>query len=74
MAQAITGFDWDEGNRTKCARHGVSPEEVESLLLRPISILPDEAYSAQETRFKAIGTTDAGRHLFLVFTIREKKG
>jgi predicted DNA binding CopG/RHH family protein len=26
-------FDWDEGNRLKCQKHGVSIEEIEDLLL-----------------------------------------
>jgi uncharacterized protein len=37
-------------------------------------ILPDEAHSRSETRFKAVGKTPAGRHVFLVFTVRERKG
>ena len=61
VKEAITGFDWDDGNRSKCLKHGVSTEEVESLFLRPIMILPDEAHSAAEARFKAVGKTAAGR-------------
>jgi uncharacterized protein len=72
--EAIRGFDWDEGNRNKCLEHGVSAEEVESLFLRPIAILPDDAHSGAEFRSKAIGRTGAGRHVFRVFTIREKNG
>ena len=37
-------------------------------------ILPDEAHSLTEARFKAIGKTAGGRHVFLVFTIRQKQG
>ena len=74
MKKPITGFDWDNGNRSKCLKHGVSTEEGESLFLRPIMILPDEAHSVAEARFKAVGKTAAGRHIFLVFTIREKTG
>ncbi|HTG58533.1 MAG TPA: BrnT family toxin [Terriglobia bacterium] len=74
MEGALAGFDWDDGNRSKCLKHGVSGEEVESLFIRPIMILPDEAHSVAETRFKAIGRTAGGRHVFLVFTIREQKG
>ena len=74
MEGAIAGFDWDDGNRSKCLKHGVSAKEVESLFLRPIMILPDEAHSFAETRFNAVGETAAGRHIFLVFTIRDKKG
>ena len=72
MKKPITGFDWDNGNRSKCLKHGVSTEEGESLFLRPIMILPDEAHSVAEARFKAVGKTAAGRHIFLVFTIREE--
>lgn len=74
MVEALAGFDWDDGNRAKCLKHGVSAEEVESLFIRPVMILPDEPHSVAETRFKAVGRTAAGRHVFLVFTIREKKG
>lgn len=74
MGDAIAGFDWDDGNRSKCLKHGVSPEEIESLFTRPVVMLPDPAPSAAETRLKAIGKTPAGRHVFLVFTVREKEG
>ncbi|MGA8657030.1 MAG: BrnT family toxin [Chthoniobacterales bacterium] len=74
MKEVITGFDWDNGNRSKCLKHGVSAKDVESLFLGPIMILPDEAHSVTEARLKAVGDTAAGRHIFLVFTIREKKG
>ena len=37
-------------------------------------ILPGTAHSTTEERLRAIGTTDAGRHVFLVFTLRERGG
>jgi len=37
-------------------------------------ILPDQAHSLTESRLKAVGKTEAGRHVFLVFTIRERQG
>ena len=73
VEESIAGFDWDDGNRHKCLQHGVSVEQVESLFLRPIMILPDQAHSGVETRFKAVGMTTDGRHIFLVFTIRTRK-
>src|SRR5271170_2071366 len=36
------GFDWDEGNRAKCQKHGVSVAEIEGLFRRPVVILPDK--------------------------------
>jgi uncharacterized protein len=74
MGPRIAGFAWDRGNRAKCLKHGVSVKEIESVFLQPVLILPDEAHSVAEVRFKAIGKTAAGRHVFLIFTIREKKG
>ncbi|WP_296525686.1 BrnT family toxin [Rhodoplanes sp.] len=61
----VAGFDWDRGNRTKCQKHGVSVAEIESLFRRPIMVAPDPHHSAQEERLKAVGTTDAGRHVFV---------
>jgi hypothetical protein len=28
MAAAFVGFDWDDGNRAKCQKHGVSLGEI----------------------------------------------
>ena len=35
-------------------------------------ILPDEAHSWNERRFRAIGQTPEGRALFVVFTMRRR--
>jgi len=32
MDLVVEGFDWDEENREKCRRHGVSIEEIEAVL------------------------------------------
>ncbi len=66
------GFDWDEGNREKCRKHGVSIAEIEAMLLRPFFIFPDPEHSSGEERFKAIGTNEEGRHIFAVFTLRTR--
>ena len=29
MNFAVSGFDWDDGNRAKCEKHGVSITEIE---------------------------------------------
>jgi uncharacterized DUF497 family protein len=74
MAISFAGFDWDRGNRTKCQTHGVTLDEIESLFARPITVLPDPEHSLSEERFKAIGNTSRGRHVFLVFTLRRRGG
>jgi uncharacterized DUF497 family protein len=66
------GFDWDDGNREKCQEHGVSIAEIETLFSRPVMILPDAAHPQTEKRLKAIGKTEQGRSVFLVFTIRKR--
>ena len=71
---AVVGFHWDEGNRKKCQRHGVSLAEIEAVFTRPVVILPDAAHSEYEPRLRAIGLTPAGRNVFVVFTLREAGG
>lgn len=66
------GFQWDGGDSTKIwQHHGVTPAECEELFFsRPIVVGEDEGHSEREERFYALGQTDAGRHLFVVFTFR----
>jgi hypothetical protein len=70
----FSGFQWDEGNRAKCQKHGVTVEAIELLFLHPVAILPDESHSQGERRFRAIGKTGDGRSVFLVFTLRQHEG
>ena len=64
------GFDWDLGNRGKCQKHGLSFAAIEDLFTRPLAIIPDEDAPHKEPRFRAIGRTDGGRAVFIVFTLR----
>jgi uncharacterized protein len=70
----VAGFDWDEGNRSKCQKHGVSTAAIESIFHLPIAVLPDPLHSKSEERFKAIGRTDKGDGIFVVFTLRTRRG
>lgn len=69
----VSGFEWDKGNAAKCRKHGVSPEEIEEVFARPVTILPDHAHSLTEERLRAVGRTAANRYVFVVFTIRERQ-
>lgn len=71
---SLFDFDWDSGNQAKCEKHGVSIGEIESLFDRPVMILPDRAHSRTEQRYRAIARSGSGRHVFVVFTIRERQG
>ena len=70
----IAGFDWDDGNRSKCQKHGVSKPAIESVFRSSIAVLPDPLHSKSEERFKGIGKSDDGRWIFLVFTLRRRRG
>ena len=70
MAWHANGFAWDKGNRVKCEQHGLSVSAIENLFTRPLAILPDPAHSQSERRFRAIGRTEKGRGVFIVFTLR----
>jgi uncharacterized DUF497 family protein len=67
------GFDWDRGNRGKYQKHGVSIGEIESLFHGTPLVGPDPKHSNMEGRFRAIGVSAQGRHLFVVFTWRRKR-
>ena len=66
------GFEWDNGNRNKCRKHGVSIAEIESLFYGMPLVGPDVRHSGKEERFRAAGITAKGRNLFVVFTLRRK--
>jgi uncharacterized DUF497 family protein len=74
MHEIVAGFDWDEGNRDKCQKHGVSIAEIEALLIGDPHIAPDLKHSAEEDRFIAVGRNGRGRPLFVAFTLRTKGG
>ena len=64
------GFDWDEANREKCQKHGVSQRDIETVLRFPGFIVPDTKHSLVEQRLIAMGKTIAGRWVFVSFTLR----
>ena len=68
----VSGFEWDAGNSDKnWRRHGVSQGEAEQVFFnRPIGVASDPKHSGPELRYFALGRTDAGRRLLVVFTLR----
>ena len=67
------GFDWDDGNSTKCLKHGVSLREVEETFKNNPLILADKT-NQPEQRLNAIGLNFAGRYIFVACTIRSRDG
>jgi uncharacterized protein len=70
-----TEFDWDVGNADKnWIRHRVSQVECEQVFFnRPLVAAEDVLHSSNEERFFALGHSDAGRLLFVVYTLRGEK-
>jgi uncharacterized DUF497 family protein len=66
----LAGFEWDAGNWPKCGKHGVSQAESEALFRRQPHVLPDRTGS-DETRYNAVGVTESGRYIFVVFALRQ---
>lgn len=54
-------FDWDDGNRAKAQKHGLTLSEIEHAMRTGARVAPDPAHSLAEQRFIAIGRTPAGR-------------
>ncbi|MCX5855600.1 MAG: BrnT family toxin [Deltaproteobacteria bacterium] len=72
MITKCIGFDWDDGNLLKnWEKHGVSASECEQVFFNhPFIASPDVAHSSDEARFYTLGKSDSGKHLFIVFTVR----
>lgn len=70
----VTGFQWDGGNLTKSAgKQGVPPEEAEEVFFRTPWIIEDARPEDTEPRWAAIGQSERGRVLRVLFTVRAGK-
>lgn len=64
-------FDWDAANREHVARHDVTPQEAEEVILgEPLDMELQVEESSEEARILVLGETAAGRILQLVVTHR----
>jgi uncharacterized DUF497 family protein len=65
------GFDWDDGNWTKCGKHGVTKTEIEAVLSNPgTPIFPDAAHGLAEVREIAVGISPETGHAMAIFFTR----
>ena len=71
----IVGFDWDDGNIYKNEKkHGLKWQLIEEVFFNePLLLLEDFKHSNNECRCFALGQTDEGITLFVVFTKRSEK-
>ncbi len=70
---ACSGFEWDEWNYQKnWDKHRVARSECEQVFFNlPFVAADGQKHSHNEQRYYALGQTDRGRKLFVVFTIRD---
>ncbi|HEX4047354.1 MAG TPA: BrnT family toxin [Elusimicrobiota bacterium] len=68
-------FDWGAGNRTKNEKHGVRPEEIESIFFQERFVFAGKITEPahDEWRGLILGCSDAGRLVALIFTRRGER-
>lgn len=68
------GFDWDKGNELKnWEGHSVKKIEAEQVFFNHPLLVFDTYAQNDEKRLLALGVTNGGRFLTIIFTIRKKK-
>jgi len=74
LPSGATEFEWDDGNATKSwTKHQVTRAECEQVFFRNPLVAVDVVHSLAERRWFALGTTQRGRPLTVVFTMRGTK-
>ena len=66
-------FEWDESNEDHVLRHGVEREEFEDAILDPDGVGAGAYNVPGEKRDALIGSTGAGRILYVVYTMRDDR-
>jgi len=62
-------FDWDDSNVSHISAHKVSPREFDQVLMNePLDMEYD--MTGDEERYRAVGPTNRGRLLSVVYTLR----
>jgi uncharacterized DUF497 family protein len=65
-------FDWDDGNVRHLRRHRVAPAEFEEVVFNnPLDL--EYQIEDGEARYKALGATNRGRVLVIVWAVRERR-
>jgi len=70
----LEGFEWDAGNLTKNPKkHRISNEEAEEIFFREPWVAEASRPEDREPRWAALGRSERGRVLRIVFTVRARK-
>ncbi len=73
-AEALMGFDWDDGNVYKNEnKHGLNYKHIEEVFFNePLLIVEDFSHSFGECRCVAFGRDNQNSKIMVVFTVRAK--
>ncbi|ETX09026.1 BrnT family toxin [Candidatus Entotheonella palauensis] len=65
-------FDWDDRNRDKCQKHGLTLDEIDAFFRQDrLYIAPAIKHTEDEQRLLAVGRSPLNGHpMFVVFTLR----
>ena len=75
MKLTFSGFEWDDGNRRHCQKHGLSQQQIEHFLQQDnLLVAPVVLHAREEERFLAIGRARMGKPMLAVFTLRRVDG
>ena len=70
----VEGFEWDVGNLTKNpTKHQISNEEAEEIFFREPWVAEASRPGDRELRWAALGRSERGRILRIVFTVRARR-
>jgi hypothetical protein len=73
MAMSLPAFDWDKENIGHIAKHQVTPDEAEEVILNdPLDVSFDPEMNGEE-RWTYLGETNTGRIMDVVITLRGEK-
>ena len=62
MKLTFSGFEWDDGNRRHCQKHGLSQQQIEHFLQQDnLLVASDVLHAREEERFLAIGRARMGK-------------
>ncbi|MEK2644077.1 BrnT family toxin [Bdellovibrio sp. BCCA] len=66
-------LEFDEGNRNKLSKHGLSAADIERFFKNNPVYANDDSHSSEEQRYIAFGSLDS-RFVFVAFTVRANNG
>jgi uncharacterized DUF497 family protein len=70
-SETVVGFNWNDGNRENCQKHGVAIAEIEGVFKGAPQVAFDAVLKVMESRLLAIGRATNARYVLIAFAWRE---